>query len=144
MSFSDQKPFTVTAEHITASWCGRRAAKGATTHPLFRCSWCGHRFAVGDVARWVFTNVSGEETEGVHGNPFICSACDGPRPEILAKLRATRAEFEADRFWWFRRNSRETNEAVSEALIEEQRAARDAYDDGYDRGRRDASDGREP
>jgi hypothetical protein len=140
MSFTDQKPFTVTEEHITASGNGRRAEKGAKTHPLFRCAWCGHRFEVGDTARWVFTNGGGAETKGIAGNPFICAKCDGPRTEILARLRTALVEFEADRFWWFRRYSAEVNEAVNEAIRDEQRAAREAYDQGRDDGRRDGEE----
>ncbi len=140
MSFTDQKPFPVTEEHIQASWSGKRAAKGATTHPLFRCAWCGHRFKVGDVARWVFTNCAGEETKGIAGNPFICSTCDGPRAEILARLRVALAEVSADRFWWFRHGSAEVNEAVSEAIRDEQRAARESYEEGFERGARSRED----
>lgn len=124
MSFTDQKPFTVTDEHIHARWSGRRVAKDATTHPLFRCAWCGHRFKVGDVARWVFTNCSGEETKGISGNPFICAPCDGPRLEILRRLREAHEEFRAERWWWFRQSSDEVHEAVNEAIREEQRAVR--------------------
>lgn len=123
MSFTDQKPFTVTEQDIHATWSGVRVSKTATTHPVFRCAWCGHGFRVGDVARWVFTNVSGEETKGLAGNPFICSRCDGPRPEIPARLRAVLVEFNAPRFWWFRRHETE-NAFASGQQDGEQYAAR--------------------
>ena len=121
VSFTDQGPFTVTEDHVKAWWGGYRDAR------LFRCAWCGHRFRVGDVARWVYTNDGGEQTRGLSGNPFICTKCDGPRPEILARLRATLAEFTADRFWWFRLYSVEVGEAIRDAAYEEQRVAREAF-----------------
>ena len=139
MSFTDQKPFAVTDEHVRAPWSGVRPEKGATTHPEFRCAWCGHRFRAGDVARWVFTNTSDPATKGLSGNPFICAACDGPRDEILARLRATMAEFVADRFWWFRGRSREVREAVNRAVRDEQRSSRESYDAGHDDGYRSAT-----
>lgn len=131
MSFTDQKPFTVTEDQVGARWGGGG----------LRCAWCGHRFGAGEVARWIYTNGGSDETKGIAGNPFICERCDGPRPEILRRLRETLAEFEANRFWWFRQRSDEVYEAAREAARDEQRAARDAYDEGYDKGRRDAGDG---
>lgn len=87
--FTDQKPFVVTQEDLDARW-------------TLRCAWCGHTFKLGDSARWVCTNYGTKECDGISGNPFICQTCDGPRDEILARLRAMSAEFESDRFWWFR------------------------------------------
>ena len=134
MSFTDQAPFMVTEEHTKARWGGYRDAR------MFRCAWCGHRFKVGDTARWVYTNGGGDETKGIAGNPFICTACDGPRAEILIRLREANREFGADRFWWFRKSSAEVDEAVSDAMRDEQRAAREAYEEGFERGARGRED----
>ena len=104
MSFTDQKPFLVTQEHLDARWCGERAPFAARRH--LRCAWCGHRFELGDTARWVYTNGGDEETKGISGNPFICQPCDGPRSEILSKLRSALAEANG-RMWWFTKHDRE-------------------------------------
>lgn len=93
-------PWIATEKDLTLRWSCQAPGK------LFRCAWCGHRFKVGDVVRCVYTNGAGEETRGIGGNPFICTACDGPREVILAKLQAMRAEFDT-RFWWFDRWSDE-------------------------------------
>lgn len=96
MSFTDQKPFTVTEHDTSSLWRGQRPWE------LFRCAWCGHKFEVGDTARWVYTN--GNECDiSIAGNPFICTACDGPREAILAKLLAMAKEADG-RMWWFCRH----------------------------------------
>jgi hypothetical protein len=88
------RPWIATAEQTKLRWgCGKPGAN-------FRCAWCGHRFAAGERVRCVYTNSVGDDTKGICGNPFICQTCDGPREEILAKLRGMRAEFNT-RFWWF-------------------------------------------
>jgi len=95
MTFINGEPFTATKKHTEAPWSGNSAN--------FRCAWCGHRFKIGDTVRWVYTNVGSAETKGIAGNPFICTACDGPRDVILARLRQMAEEFRSDRFWWFQR-----------------------------------------
>lgn len=94
MSFTDQKPWIATEEDVKANWNCRKPGHD------FRCAWCGHSFQVGDMVRWVYTNGGGEETCGINGNPFICQSCDGPRDEVLAKLRAMAHEAKT-RMWWF-------------------------------------------
>lgn len=94
MSFTDQKPFVVSEDDVSAHWCGYPDARN------LRCAWCGHRFIVGDVARWVHTNSGADDCISIMGNPFVCARCDGPREIILARLRAMAVEAET-RFWWF-------------------------------------------
>lgn len=94
MSFTDQKPFVVTEQQVTAPWGGHRDGRN------FRCAWCGHHFKIGDVARWVFTNDGQPDTKGLSGNPFICSSCDGPREQILARLQQLREEVDSEKYWW--------------------------------------------
>lgn len=64
MSFTDGKPFTVTAEHLKVNWSGRGRA-------AFRCGLCMHSLEKGDVARWVYVARQAP-------NIFVCEACDGP------------------------------------------------------------------
>lgn len=98
--WTNQRPFLVTVEHLRLPWGGHRDGRA------FRCAWCGHRFRVGETARWVFTNTAGPECHGIHGNPFVCETCDGPREELLSRLRAL-AEEARGKFWWFTRFSRD-------------------------------------
>jgi formate-dependent nitrite reductase cytochrome c552 subunit len=88
MSFTDQKSFVVTEKDLTALWGGYRDGRS------FRCFLCGHFFGIGDTARWVYTN----STPGAHGNPFVCSKCDGPdvMDRIIALNRDARRLL-----WWF-------------------------------------------
>lgn len=64
MSFTDQKPFTVTDKSL----------KGFTRYgKRFGCSLCSHDFKEGDVARWVYAN----STPGLcTGNFFVCPQHD--------------------------------------------------------------------
>jgi hypothetical protein len=62
MSFIDQKPFTVTAEHLRLKW----PSQG------FRCHVCGHKFSVGDTARFVWSR-----HRTACPNFFTCVDCDG-------------------------------------------------------------------
>lgn len=64
MSFTDQKPFTVTDKMLTYTWGGGG----------LRCSLCGMKFKSGDVARWVYCNSSPELK--CH-NFMTCQNCDG-------------------------------------------------------------------
>ena len=96
MSFTDQKPWTVTAKDIASKW--GVSGKGSE---LLRCAWCGYRFVEGDTARLVYTNSDEELCQGINGNPFICVDCDGPREDILAKLQELKREVQQQRFWWF-------------------------------------------
>jgi hypothetical protein len=89
------EPWVATEKDVTLPWSGSQRN--------FRCAWCGHKFKLGDVVRCVYTNGGSEDTRGISGNPFACAACEAPREEMLAKLRAMRAEYEA-RFWWFGRH----------------------------------------
>lgn len=94
MSFTDQKPFTVTAEDLTLPWsCGKNGK-------YFRCHLCGYKFKDGDIARWQFTN----NIPGAGGNPMVCQGCDGPPQEVIAKWAKLCAEFKElreGRMWWF-------------------------------------------
>jgi hypothetical protein len=110
MSFTNGKPFVV-SEEMVATY------KRFQTHELI-CAWCGRGLSAGDSARFVITNTGEKETEGLCGNPFICSACDGPRLEILDRLRATMVLFNQPSFRWFR--GKETSNAIA---VGEQREA---------------------
>jgi hypothetical protein len=96
MSFTDQKPFTVSKKDLDARWnCGPASES-------LKCAWCGHTFQLGDTARWVYTN-SEPHTDHIYGNPFICSSCDGPREEILEKLREMSLAART-KYWFFLRS----------------------------------------
>ena len=99
MCWTDQKPFTVTREHLDMRWGCLPVGKAARVY--LRCAMCGHRFEEGDTARWVFTNFDGDAFRHIGGNPFFCASCDGP--DVLDRLRAMAAEWRAcrERFWWF-------------------------------------------
>ena len=88
MSFTNQKPFVVTADDLRKWWAGKPNAE------WFRCYLCGHKFRVGDTARWVWTGT---------GNPMVCKSCDGTNAEVIAKWNAMRLEART-RFWWFTRS----------------------------------------
>ncbi len=90
MSFTDGKPFTVTAEDVHRPW------NGGVNGKYFRCYLCGHKFKIGDVARWQFTN----DVPGVGGNPMVCQKCDGTKEEIVTKWKQMHAERHG-RMWWF-------------------------------------------
>lgn len=63
MSFTDRKPFVVTAGNV------------ATFQRLkqnYYCALCGHQFTEGDIARWIYAN----STPHSPGNFFACSRCD--------------------------------------------------------------------
>ena len=96
MSFTDQKPFTVTKESINQLWGGGLNGK------YFKCYLCGHKFKVGDIARWVFTN----DMKGAGGNPLVCEKCDGTNKEVRQKWEAMHMEYNGfkKRFWWFFRH----------------------------------------
>lgn len=92
MSFTDGKPFTATDAHCVGNWsCGRNGL-------YFRCAFCGHKFVPGDTVRCQYTN----DTPGASGNPLVCSKCDCPKEELIAKWKAMWAEAEG-RMWWFTR-----------------------------------------
>lgn len=85
MSFTDQKPFTATAEDCKRDWaCGKPGEH-------FRCGLCGHKFVTGDVVRWQFTN----NLPGYGGNPFVCKPCDGP--DVVEKWKALVNEWKLTR-----------------------------------------------
>lgn len=67
MSFTDQKPFTATADQVGMRW-GRG----------FNCKLCGHKFAEGDVVRWVYAEPC--------GNFLVCKSCDGH--DVLVRAAA--------------------------------------------------------
>ncbi len=64
MSFTDQRPFTATADQVKMKWGGG-----------FHCKLCGHKFGEGDVVRWVYAN--GTPGAGCR-NFLVCHGCDGP------------------------------------------------------------------
>lgn len=90
MSFTDQKPFKVTAEDIKKPW------SGGINGEYFRCGLCGHRFQVGDTARWQYTN----NIPGAGGNPMVCERCDGTKDQVAEKWMQMHAEAKG-RMWWF-------------------------------------------
>lgn len=94
MSIFDGNPQVATAEQCKLIWgCSGKPGE------RFRCCLCGHKFIPGDTFRFVYTN----DTVDVGGNPFVCSQCDGTRPQIIKKLRAHKLAYERVRhqFWWF-------------------------------------------
>ena len=91
MSFTDMKPRKATEAHCKASWGGEKNGK------LFRCSLCGHKFTVGDVFRWQMMG-SYKMT-----NLMVCSDCDGSPDELAAKYKKLEKEFNASKYWHFRR-----------------------------------------
>jgi hypothetical protein len=105
MSFTDQKPFTVTPEHLDN---GKRPA--LLDRKLGRvCFFCGKEFRVGDVIRWVYTN---DQESFLQGNPFIhasrCHELGGDklgyasgygRDELLQRMR--RHALRAETYRWF-------------------------------------------
>lgn len=87
MSFTDQKQFIATEDHVHARWSGGKDGKN------FRCGLCGHKFTVGDRVRWVYMN---SNPESHFGNFLTCEQCDGP--DIVE--RRIKWEKEAKtRFW---------------------------------------------
>lgn len=95
MSFTDGKPFTVTAEHVTLNWSGGPNGR------WFRCNLCGHKFKAGDVARWQFTN----DIPGAGGNPLVCEQCDGSKEKIVAEWKSMHEHAKPDgKMWWFFRH----------------------------------------
>lgn len=84
MSFTDQKPFVVTAELRKAPW------RGYSDGRAFRCYLCGYPFVEGDTARWVFSPQK-------WGNFFTCQDCDGP--DVLDRWVRTNEDLER-RCWW--------------------------------------------
>lgn len=73
MSFTDRKPFVVTAENVATF---KRIKKS------YHCALCGHRFSEGDGARWIYAN----NTTGSPGNFFVCAPCDsGSDGELIQK-----------------------------------------------------------
>ncbi len=96
MSFTDQKPFTVTKEILNYKWGGRSNGKH------FKCYMCGHKFKIGDIVRWVYTN----DMKGAGGNPLVCEKCDGSNEDVRQKWEAMCMEYNSfkKRFWWFFRH----------------------------------------
>lgn len=96
MSWTDQKPYTVTQEHLKLNW-------GGVGRKNFRCGFCGHKFKKGDIARWVFTNHT-----KAGGNPFICFDCDEPDNPAKAveawkeKHKVFESFLKSDEWWWFK------------------------------------------
>lgn len=60
MTFTDGKPFVVTADDI----------KGFSTGRPFACERCRGEFAIGEIARWQYMHH--------HMNIMVCVACDTP------------------------------------------------------------------
>lgn len=69
MSFTDQKPFTLSDKQSKARWGGFSGGR-------IRCSLCLKRFKVGDTVRWVYDNDGNSKCRA--GNFFTCVDCDGP------------------------------------------------------------------
>lgn len=87
MSFTDQKPRTVTAKEYPGHWGGYRDGR------RFRCYMCGHHFKIGDTFRWVMG------TKRCVTNLMVCGKCDCP--DILDKWIERLKEAE-EKFWWLR------------------------------------------
>lgn len=99
MSFTDQKPWVVTARDLKLNWGG--------SPKNFRCGFCGHRFKEGDTARWLYTN----DLPGAGGNPLMCVACDtGSNTSTRERWKDKRAEWkkqsDADKNWFFLQESK--------------------------------------
>lgn len=88
MSFTDGKPWIATAMDVRANWSGLSNGDG------FRCNLCGHRFQPGDRVRWQYSNI--------HINLLVCEECDDTPERLSEKFLDLLAEYNADRFWWFR------------------------------------------
>lgn len=84
MSFTDQKPFEVTADDLRRRW-----GSG------FKCKLCGHEFVLGDTVRWVYAN----GTPGAQcGNFLVCFGCDGEN--VLQRgIDDFQATFKAAKRW---------------------------------------------
>lgn len=76
MSFTDQKPFIVTKEHLMLPWNGGKNGK------YFLCKLCGYKFEEGDTVRWQYTN----DVKGAGGNSFVCLSCDQGRDHIIKEM----------------------------------------------------------
>jgi hypothetical protein len=90
MSFTDGRPWTVSAEDTKLRWMG--------APEYFRCSLCTQRFRVGDTARFVY----GNDGSSKFGNFLVCAGCDGP--DVKMRHNAIWDEFSkrADAFGWAR------------------------------------------
>ena len=87
MSFTDQKPFTVTEADTKTNWGGGRNGK------YFRCYLCGHKFIAGDIARWIAHKL---------GNFMVCQYCDKDCPEDKWQILHTAWEgYRNGQFWHF-------------------------------------------
>lgn len=95
-SFTDQKRRIATEEECKLNWNGD--PNGAT----FKCYMCGHKFKPGDGWRWILC------PEVV--NFMVCDSCDGD--DVKTKFVAMKAEFNNERFWWFRENERIVGEQI--------------------------------
>ena len=84
-NFTNQRPWIVSEDDLKLPWSG--------SPKNFRCYLCGHRFKVGDVCRWVFTNL----IKGGGGNPLVCESCDGD--DVIDRWVKAREEMR-ERFWW--------------------------------------------
>lgn len=91
MSFTDQKPFTVTPSDLAQPWSG--GAPGE----FLRCGLCGYRFALGDTARWMFTN----NLPDGWGNPFLCVDCDTPDSKANWIQHHKDWKKAQEKFWFF-------------------------------------------
>ena len=87
MSFTDQKPKTVTKKQYPGNWGGYKDGR------KFRCYMCGHYFKIGDIFRWVL------EIKNVV-NILVCADCDGP--DIIDRWEKRLEEYNAlrEKFWW--------------------------------------------
>lgn len=90
MSFTDQKPWTVTDEDTKRPWSGHRDGS------RFRCMLCGHRFVAGDLARWVYA--------WKPHNFFVCVKCDGP--DVRERMAVIYDESKT-RYWWLHESIRD-------------------------------------
>lgn len=97
MSFTDQKPFTVTANQLKLNWAGGKDGK------YFRCGLCGHKFKEGDYARWIFTN----DIPNCGGNPFVCYDCDSIDVKDKWKDHCAAWKDVKEVFWKFLRTYKE-------------------------------------
>ena len=95
MSWTNQKPFEVTQDHIDARWSGHKRIY-KDYHQKFRCRLCGHKFKVGDTARFVL----GKKIS----NFFVCPDCDGE--DVLDRAIA-HYEKSKEEYWYLHEEVKE-------------------------------------
>ena len=95
MSFTDQKPHTVTKKDLKLKWNGGKNGK------YFRCYLCGHKFRIGDYYRWVYAgDLKNDKGLNAYMNFLVCENCDGDDIKERWKNHVDRGDIE---YWWLKR-----------------------------------------